>query len=105
MEEVFLPDSRKFILVRPEFIKPNRKSKKDVILSPRDLLYSIIRDFIKSNFGGARRFIYFQNGIIKMEVTIRRSKNELRVEKIDGDDTHLSEFRKILASSGFYIRE
>ncbi len=105
LEEVFLPDSRKFILVRPEFIKPNRKSKKDVILSPRDLLYSIIRDFIKSNFGGARRFIYFQNGIIKMEVTIRRSKNELRVEKIDGDDTHLSEFRKILASSGFYIRE
>ena len=35
--------------IGPWKIKTNRKSKKDVILSPRDLLYSIIRDFIKSN--------------------------------------------------------
>lgn len=105
LKEVFLPDTRKFFMVKPEFLGNWKNDKREVLLSPRDLLYSIIKQLIKKNFGGTRMFIYAVNGKVKLEITVKRNKNDLQADSIEGDREYLHDVKKIMAASGFSIRE
>ncbi len=105
LKEVFLPDTKKFFMVKPEFIGNWKTARREVLLSPRDLLYSIIKQLIKKNFGGTRKFIYAINGKVKLELTVKRNKNDLHADSIEGDMEYLHDVKKIMAASGLSIRD
>ncbi len=105
LKEVFLPDTKKFFLVKEEFLENAKNVKREVLLSPRDLLYSMIKQLIKKNFGGTRKFIYAINGKVKMEIVVKRNRNDLLADSIEGEMEYLQDVKKIMAASGFSIRE
>ena len=105
LKEVFLPDTKKFFLVKEEFLENGKNVKREVLLSPRDLLYSMIKQLIKKNFGGTRKFIYAINGKVKMEIVVKRNRNDLLADSIEGEMEYLQDVKKIMAASGFSIRE
>ncbi len=80
-----------------------KKAHSGIIVSPRDLLYQVFKTYIKSTTGGSRNFIYTLNGEVKIFAQSKRSKNELIIEKIEGDEKLRQEFIRVLTIFGYSL--
>ncbi|MHB1439775.1 MAG: ATP-dependent helicase [Cuniculiplasma sp.] len=104
MKEAIILDSRRSVLISSKFMENQKKNNKAFILSPRDLFYYVFKNTIKTQAGGGRSFLLIENLSIKSYSKVKRNKNELLIEDIEGDNETRKEFIKELSNSGYSLK-
>lgn len=80
-----------------------KKGHANIVLSPRDLIYQIFKNHIKSVTGGTRNFIYVVNGEIKTFASGRRNRHELSMVFMESEPKLRQEFIRALSACGYSI--
>ncbi len=104
LKRIFVLDSKMFVMARDTFLDKSRAAMGELIISPRDLIYNYFKGQIKSNLGGTRKFLYVKNGNIVLSMDTKRTKNDITIEKFDGDLTKRRDCIRALSDFGFSSR-
>ncbi|MCL4345726.1 MAG: ATP-dependent helicase [Candidatus Thermoplasmatota archaeon] len=104
LSRIFILDAKMFISATDTFMTQKPGKGREVIISPRDLIYAIFKNTIKSNFGGTRMFLYIVDGSPVLSMEARRSKNDLAIENFNGDMTRRRECIRALSEFGYSVK-
>ena len=98
-------DSMRIINLSKRFEDSKKRNRNALIISSRDLVYQVFKNHIKSTTGpGARKIIYVLNGEIRAFTIVKRNKNEITIESMEGDEKLRQDFIRSLTNSGFSVR-
>jgi ATP-dependent Lhr-like helicase len=97
-------DNKRAVLVTARFLDMRKKSAKPFIIGPRDLFSYIFRNQIKTQTGGTRNFLLIDNLSVKAFSSVKRNRNELKIEEMSGENEIRKEFIKEFSNSGYSIR-
>ena len=97
-------DARRSVLVTPRFLEDKKKNNRPFIIGPRDLFSYIFKNVVKNQTGGTRNFLLIENQNIRAYSSVKRNRNELKIEEISGGNDVRNEFIKEFSNSGYSIR-
>jgi ATP-dependent Lhr-like helicase len=104
IKSALILDSRRSILVTDKFLKFGKSNKSSFVIGPRDLIYNVFKNTIKSQVGGARKFVLIENFTIGAFISVKRNRNDLTIEEFDGNSDKRSIFVKELTNSGYSVK-
>jgi ATP-dependent Lhr-like helicase len=104
LKNCIILDNKRAVLVNERFLDMKKKSTKPFIIGPRDLFSYIFRNQIKNQTGGTRNFLLIDNLSVKAFATVKRNRNELKIDEMSGEKELRKEFIKEFSNSGYSIR-